>query len=130
MVEFRIIGLFGVPARLYGLVCTYEDASTDTHYQISVKNSNRTSKVFAWRFATAFGSTVPTLTVRLYNAVTGSLLLTDTTVTQASGTFEKTMDGTTWSVYNTTDKGNETTYIRYTPTVLGDNISVTAVLSQ
>jgi hypothetical protein len=131
MLDFRVIGLTGTPARIYGILCSYEDASTDSHYQPSMKHSNRTSKIFAWRFATAFGGTVPTLTIRLYNGVTGSLLLTDTTATSASGTFEKTTnDGGAWGSYNTTDKGNEVTYVRYTPTSFGDNITVVAVLSQ
>jgi hypothetical protein len=131
MFEFRMIGMTGTPARIYGVLCSYEDASTDSHYQPSLKHSSRTSKIFAWRFATAFSGTVPTLTVRLYNGVTGSLLLTDTTATSASGTFEKTTnDGGAWGAYNTTDKANETTYIRYTPASLGDNITVQAILSQ
>jgi hypothetical protein len=131
MFEFKTIGLVCLPARLYGLICSYEDSSTDSHYQPSVKHSDRTTKRFAWRFSVAFGSTVPTLTLRLYNAVTGALLLTDTTATAASGTFEKTTnDGGAWGAYDTSDKGNETTYVRYTPTSIGDNIVVYGILSQ
>lgn len=131
MFEFKIIGMTCVPSRLYGLMVSYEDNSTDSHYQPSVANSNITSKIFAWRFATAFGGTVPTLRINLYDAETGSLLLTDTTATSASGTFEKsTNNGGAWGAYNTTDKGNEDTYIRYTPSSLGDNIKVRAVLLQ
>jgi hypothetical protein len=59
------------------------------------------------------------------------LLLDDTTALQASGIFEKSInDGAAWGSYNTTDKANETTYIRYTPTVLGDDIKVRALLTQ
>jgi hypothetical protein len=66
----------------------------------------------------------------LYNAVTGDLLIDDSTVSP-DGTWEKTTDGTTWSAYGTlSDKSNETTYIRYTPASLGDNIKVRAVLTQ
>lgn len=131
MIEFRIIGPFALPNRIYSLACIFEDSSTDSHYQPSVANSSSTSNRFAWRFATAFGGTVPTLTVKIYDAITGNLLLTDTTAAQSKGTFEKsTNDGSSWSSYNTTDKANETTYIRYTPTTFGTNIKAKAILTQ
>jgi hypothetical protein len=131
MFEFKTIGTFCLPSRIYSVSCIYEDNTTDSHYQPSVAQSDRVNKRFAWRFSTAFGGTVPTLRIRLYNAVTGGLLLDDTTTTSASGTWEKsTDDGSSWVAYNTTDKANETTYIRYTPTTLGDNIKVRALLTQ
>ena len=130
MFEFRIIGPFCIPAKLYSVTVVYEDSSNDSHYQPSVANSS-TSNRFAWRFSTAFGGTVPTLTVKIYDAVTGALLLTDTTAAQSKGTFEKsTNDGSSWGSYNTTDKGNETTYIRYTPTTFGTNIKARAIITQ
>jgi hypothetical protein len=131
MYEFRIAGVTMLPARIYGLNVIYEDSSTDSHYQPSITHSSASAKRFAWRFATAFGGTVPTLTVKLYDAETGTLLLTDTTVAQAHGTFEKTTNnGIVWGSYNTMDKSNEDTYIRYTPNSLGDNIKVMALLTQ
>jgi hypothetical protein len=130
MIEFKVISETCLPARVFGLVVTYDDDATDSHYQPSVSKSSISSKIFAWRFATAFGGTVPTLTVKLYDAVSGSLLITDTTDTEASGTFQKTTDGTSWSTYDDSDKSNETTYIRYTPSSMADNIKVRAVLLQ
>ena len=127
---FRTIGLSCLPARITGLAVTYEDVSTDSHYQFSATKSDATNKRFAWRHSTAFGGTVPTLTIRLYDAVTGSLLLTDNTATPTLGTWQKATDGSTWGSYNTTDRANETTYIRYTPTTLADNINVRPVISQ
>ncbi len=130
-IEFRLIGATCIPNRVFNLCCTYEDNTTDSHYQPSVAQSSITSKRFAWRFSTAFGGTVPTLRIRLYNAETDGLILDDTTTASASGTFEKsTDDGQNWGSYNTTDKGNETTYIRYTPTSLADDIKVRALLTQ
>lgn len=130
-IEFRTIGTLCIPNRVYNICCTYEDNTTDSHYQPSVGQSSTASKVFAWRFSTSFGGTVPTLRIRLYNAETNGLLLDDTTALQASGIFEKSInDGAAWGSYNTTDKANETTYIRYTPTVLGDDIKVRALLTQ
>ena len=129
-IEFRTIGPFCLPNRMFNICCVYEDNTTDSHYQPSVTYSDASNKRFAWRFSTAFGGTVPTLRMRLYDAVTGGLLVDDTTV-GATGTWEKsTNDGSSWGAYNTTDKGNETTYIRYTPASLGDNIKVRALLTQ
>lgn len=129
-IEFRTIGALCIPNRVYNICCTYEDNTTDSHYQPSVAQSSITNKIFAWRFSTAFGSTVPTLNVKLYNAVTDTLLDEDDSVTQA-GTWEKSTDGgSNWTSYNATDKANETTYIRYTPASLGDDIKVRALLTQ
>lgn len=129
-IEFKTIGESCLPSKILGITVSYDDNTTDSHYVFSREKSSSTSKIFAWRFKTAFGSTVPTLRVSLYDDVSGGLLLTDTTTTSASGTFEKSTDGTTWTAYNTTDKGNETTYIRYTPSSLADNIIVAAYLTQ
>lgn len=130
MFEFRTIGTFSVPSRIFSVSCIYEDNTTDSHYQPSVAFSSTTNKQFAWRFSTAFGSTVPTLRVQLFNAVTGGSLVDDNTASP-TGTFEKsTNDGGSWSAYDTTDKVNDTTYIRYTPASLGDNIKVRALLTQ
>lgn len=128
-IEFKTIGESCLPARILGINLSYEDNTTDSHYAFSADKSSASSKIFAWWFKTAFGGTVPTLTVRLYDASTGGLLLTDTTATSASGTFEKSTDGTTWGAYNTTDRANTTTYIRYSPTSLADNINVEAYIT-
>lgn len=128
--EFKTISHTCLPGRVHNLCVVYEDDSTDSHYQPSIANSNITDKRFAWRFSSSFGSTVPTLRVRLYDAVSGGLLVNDTS-DSPTGTFEKsTNDGGAWGVYNTTDKANETTYIRYTPLSLGDNIKIRALLTQ
>lgn len=130
MFEFRTIGTFCIPARIFSVSCIYNDATTDSHYQPSVAQSSTSNKYFAWRFSTAFGGTVPTLRIRLYDAVTGGLLLDDTTTASAQGLWQKATDGSTFDTYNTTDKANDTTYIRYTPTSLGSGIKVRALLTQ
>jgi hypothetical protein len=129
MFEFVTIGLLGIPGRIMSLAVLYNDFSTDRHYQPSAGNTVLANKEFAWRFSDAFGSTVPTLKVQLFDAVTTGLLLEDNTATPA-GTWEKsTNGGGTWGAYNTTDKGNETTYIRYTPATLPDNIRIRSLLT-
>jgi hypothetical protein len=132
MFEFKTIGTYCIPARIYGISVIYEDQTTDSHFQPSVGQSSTTNKIFAWRFSTAFGSTVPTLYIKLYDAVTNGVLLTDDTVSSSSGIWEKSTDGgINWTTTGlTADKTNNTTYIRYTPTTLGDNIRVRALLTQ
>ncbi len=132
MFEFSTIGWYCIPARITSLTVVYDDSVTvtDSHFQPSASLSNPTNKIFAWRFATAFVGTVPALRIRLYNVANGDLLVDDSTV-NPDGTWEKATDGTTWVAYGTlADKSNETTYIRYTPASLGDNIKVRAVLTQ
>lgn len=127
--EFRTIGNLMVPARVNSLGVVYEDNGTDDHFQFSSTKSIAANKQFAWRLANAFNGNIPKLYIRLYDAVTNALLINDDTIVSASGTFEKSLDGTTWIAYDVADKVNETTYIRYTPSSLADNISVRAVLS-
>jgi len=126
--EFRVAN-FGLAARIQSLVIIYEDFNTLSNYQPSASKSDVANKRFAWFFATAFGSTVPALRVRLYDAVTGALLVDDNTAAP-TGTFERsTNDGGAWSAWNNTDRGNPQTYLRYTPASLADNIKVRAVLT-
>ena len=130
-IEFRTLGDTCLPARLLGLDIIYEDNTGDSHYAFSSDKSSAASKRFAWWFKTAFGGTVPTLTIRLYNAVTGGLLLTDDTAAHTLGTFEKSIDGgVSWIAYDSVDRANDITYIRYTPTTLADNVNVEAYITQ
>lgn len=127
--EFRTMGFTCVPARIGAMGCMYEDNATLSNYQFSASKSDAANKRFAWRFATAFGSAVPALRVRLYDAVTGGLLVDDNTGA-ATGTFERSTNaGGAWSAWNSADKGNETTYLRYTPASLADNITVRALVT-
>lgn len=128
-IEFKTIGESCLPARILGLNLSYEDNTSDSHFALSVAESSLASKQFSFWFATAFGGTVPQLYIRLYDAVTGGLLDEDDSVTQA-GTWEKSTDGVTYGSYNSTDRGNDTTYIRYTPASLADGIQVRAELTQ
>ncbi len=129
MFEFTTISLLGIPGRLMSVAVLYDDYSTEPHYQPSSGMTVEINKQFAWRFATAFGTTVPTLRVRLFDAITGGLLLDDNTTTP-TGVWEKTIDnGSNWTVYDTDDKTNEITYIRYIPATLPDNIKIRSLLT-
>lgn len=129
--EFRCLGVTNLPTRLLAIGVIYNDLSTDSHFQPSVANSNQTEKRFAWRFSAAFNTTIPRLRIRLYNAVNGAgPLIDDDTTNHTAGTWEKSTDGgSNWVAFNNTDKTNDITYIRYTPTTLGDNIRVRALLT-
>lgn len=132
MFEFYIIGMTCLPARLFKVIVTYEDGSTDSHYQLSAGLSDVTAKTFTWRFSIPFGSTVPTLKAQLFNAETGASLTSDTTLTTANGTWSKSIDGgSNWIAYNSDDKANDITYIRYTSTSgTTDGVRVRALLTQ
>lgn len=128
MFEFRTITQVMIPARIMVCGVIYTGMSSDSHYQPSVTHSDPAAKRFAWRFSSAFGSTVPTLYLRLYDAVTGALLLTDNTAAP-TGTFEKSTDGgSSWVAWTNADKTNDITYLRYTPASLADGVNVRANL--
>ena len=129
MFEFTTISLLGIPGRLMSVAVLYEDYSTDPHYQASAGKTVVGSKQFSWRFATAFGTTVPTLRVRIFDAVTGGLLIDDNTATPTGVWAKSTDSGANWGAYDTADKSNNLTYIRYTPATLPDNIRVRSLLT-
>jgi hypothetical protein len=132
MFEFYTIGMTCLPARLFKVIVTYEDGATDSHYQLSSGLSDITAKTFTWRFSHPFGGTVPTLEVLLFNTETGASLSGDTTLTTSNGTWSKSINGgSSWVAYDTDDKINDNTYIRYTSTSSStDDIRVRAVLNQ
>ena len=128
-IEFRTIGEVCMPSRILAVNVSYEDNAGLDNYVWSEAKSSSASKIFAFYFKTAFGSTVPTLRINLIDTDTWGLILTDTTTASANGVWEKTTDWTTWTTYNTTDRANSTTYIRYTPTSIADNIKVTPIIT-
>lgn len=132
MCEFRTIGWTCVPARILGAGVVFEDIDTDSHFEFSHGETVPASRIFAWRHSVAFGAVVPPLKIQLYDATDAeavTLLVTDTTSTSASGTWERSTDGTAWSAWSNTDKTNDTTYVRYTLTSLAGNPAVRCILS-
>lgn len=127
MFEFRTIGTLQIPARILNCGCIYTDSSGLSNYLLSDK-SDPTAKQFVFYFATAYGGTVPTLRIRIYDGVTGSLLVDDDSSTP-TGTWAKSTDGTTFGSYNSTDRANDTTYIRYTPASLADDVVARPVIT-
>lgn len=125
--EFQMLGTcWGLPGRLLSFTVIYDDLLIQSNHQPSVAFT--TDKTFAWRFSATYSSTLPALRVRLYNTTNNQLLLDDNTASP-EGTFEKTINGVTWSTWDNLDKTNETTYIRYTPPSLMDGIKIRAILT-
>ncbi len=130
MFEFRIIGPMSLSAKIYAFSVTYEDDSTDDHFRFSMDRSSSVNNLFVWKFVKGFGTNVPALAVKLYDAVTNTLLLKDFTTNGSYGVWQKSTDGClTWSAYSSSDKSNETTYIRYAPTSLSYNVKIRSVLT-
>lgn len=128
-IAFDIMGEICVPTRIYSIAVTYEDGAQDSHYQPSLTKSSATSQRFAWRQVASWGSNIPNLRIRLYNADTGNLVLDDNQAASAYGTFEYSTDGTNWNAWSASADtiGN---YIRYTATSLPLNITIRALLTQ
>jgi hypothetical protein len=129
MFELDVLGDVCISPRIYAVSCTYEDGSQDSHYQPSLTKSVAASRIIAWRQVAAWGTNIPNLQIRLYNAETGFLVLDDTVTASASGTFEYSTDGTNWLPWSASADlvGN---YIRYTATTLPNNITIRALLTQ
>ena len=126
---FNTIGTFSIPTRIFGFSVVYEDESTDSHYLPSVNESSVTNKQFAYQQILAFGTNIPELRIRIYNAATNGLVLDDNTTLEASGTFEYSANGVTWSPWDDT-QDNVGYYIRYTAASLPNNIKVRVLLTQ
>ena len=128
MLEFRIMNPTCIPGRVTRVAFEGTGSISDSHFQFSQNLTNLASKQFAFRYSTAFGTTVPTLYIRIYDAVTNALLVTDNSASP-TGTWEKTIDGgSNWTAFNTTDRANEITYFRYTPYSIADNVNVMPVV--
>lgn len=130
MFSFKTIGETCVPARIMGLTLTYEDNNTDSHYTPSVGNSSIATNIFAYRQGSAWGSTIPNLRIRLFNALTGVAIVDDDITTSAFGVFQySSNNGGTWNSWNSSADtvGN---YIRYVATSLPSGVRVRALLTQ
>ena len=129
-IAFDILGEICVPTRIYSICCTYEDSSQDSHYQPSLSKSSTASKIFAWKQVTAWGSNIPNLRLKLFDASTENELLNDTVNLSSYGTWEYSTNGTSWSPWSSPADavGN---FIRYTATSFGySGVTVRALLTQ
>jgi hypothetical protein len=130
MIELDTMGETCVPTRIFAVGCTYEDGSQDSHYLPSVTKSSAPSKIFAWQQILSWGSNIPNLELKLFDASTNLLIFSDTTSAAAYGTWQYSTDGNTWLAWdNTQDVVGY--YIRYTATSFGySGVTVRALLTQ
>lgn len=129
-ISFKIIGTTCLPARILGLSLVYEDNSTDGHYQPSVNKSSITTNTFAYRQSILWSSNIPNMRIRMYNAVTGSLILDDNILSSAYGVWEySSNDGSSWNTWDIAQDvvGN---YIRYTASSLPNSTKIKVLLTQ
>ena len=129
-IAFDIMGELCVPTRIYSICCTYEDSSQDSHYQPSLSKSSTASKIFAWKQVSAWGTDIPDMRLRLYDASTEVELLNDTVNLSSYGTWEYSTSGTSWSPWSS-PADNVGNFIRYTATGFGySGVTVRALLTQ
>lgn len=130
-IVFSILGYTCVSAQISRLLVAWEDGnSTDSHYEPLVTKSDIANRRFAYRQGTAWGSNIPRMRIRLYNAATGGLELDDDTTTHAFGTFEYSDDGgSIWKAWDVT-KDTVGYYIRYTANSLTAGLTIRALLTQ
>jgi hypothetical protein len=129
-IAFDIMGEICTPTRIYSITCLYEDTNQDSHYQPSLSKSSTASKIFAWKQVSSWGSNIPNMRIRLYDASNNTLLLDDNVTSSSYGTWQYSTDGTNWSSWSAAQDtiGN---YIRYTATGFGySGVTVRALLTQ
>jgi hypothetical protein len=126
MLEFRTC-IGNVSSGRVTRIAIEGSAANDTHFQFSVSYSDVATSKFAWRYCAAFDGTVPLLYIRVYDGITAALILSDDSVTQ-DGTWEKSTDGSSWGAFDTNDRTNETTYLRWTPVSDLGNVNALPVL--
>jgi hypothetical protein len=127
---FKTIGTYCIPARIINIAVTFEDNGTDSHYEPSVLRSSLTGNTFAYRQSILWSSAIPNLRIRLYNTADNSLILNDTVLLSASGTWEySSNNGATWNAWlSSADAvGN---YIRYVANTLPSNTRIRALITQ
>jgi len=125
---FRCIGLSSVPSRIYCVGVTYNDFTSLANYVFSANFSSAANKQFAFYFKTAYGGTLPPLRIVIKDTDAGTTLVDDNT-TSPTGTWEKSTDGgSNWVAWTNADRANATTYLRYTPASISDNVKATPTL--
>ena len=129
-IAFNILGEICIPTKIYSISCVYEDGSQDFHYLPSVSKSSVASKIFAWQQVVLWGTNIPDLRIKLFDASTNLEIFNDTVNGSSFGTWEYSLNGTSWFSWDNTQDaiGN---YIRYTATGFGySGVTVRAILSQ
>jgi hypothetical protein len=131
-IVFSTIGLTCIPDKVYGIRMSYFSDGiplSTPFYEPSLKHSDVSSQIFAWRQIYEFVDNIPNLNIDIYNVSGNTLLLTDNTDTPVNGVWEYSSDnGNNWSGF-TSSANTIDNYIRYTPnSSLGTGINVKPIL--
>jgi hypothetical protein len=129
-IEFKLLGIIGVPPILHSLCLTYEDDTTDSHYEPSISKSNIGNRIFAWRQSSFWPSDIPPLKIQIQNITTNTNILEDNTNSQSSGIWEYSDDnGVSWNSWDST-ANNIGNYIRYTANSLPSSVKTRVSITQ
>jgi hypothetical protein len=129
-IEFKVLGIVGIPPILHSLCFTYEDNNTDSHYEPSISKSSIGNRIFAWRQANFWLSNIPPLKIKIQNVSTNTTILEDDTNSQVSGVWEYSDDnGVTWNTWDNT-ANNIGNYIRYTANSLPSSVKTRVSITQ
>ena len=105
--EFRVLNT-AFPARVTRVCFEGTGSTSITNFQFSQAKTVIASKQFAFRNSSALG-VATTLYMRIYDAVTNSLLVSDTT-SSPTGKWEYATDGTTWIGFSSQGSGATVTF--------------------
>ena len=129
---FKTIGNNCIPSKIYGITMSYYSNETPislTFYEPSLKFSNVSSQIFAWRQSNEFVEEIPNLNINIYNASSNILLLSDNVSGSTNGVWEySSNEGVTWNTFSYS-ANSINNYIRYTPnSSLGSGIKVKPII--
>jgi hypothetical protein len=127
--SYKVAGNTCLTNKIYGFSLIYEDDRTDSNYSPSVSKSNLTNRIFAWRQEKSWFGNIPDLKIRLYNATNNNIVYYDTVSTSASGTWQYSVDGTTWLAWDST-ADNIGNYIRYVADFIPNGIKLRVGLNR
>ena len=129
-IAFKIAGLTCIPNKINSIQVIYENDSQDSHYQPSLTFSSTANRQFAWKQVVAWGSAIPTMRIRLFDADLGTTLLDDNSFSGSYGVWQySSTSGSSWDAWssNADSVGN---YVRYTANSLSNNVTVRVLLTQ
>lgn len=87
-IAFKIAGLTCIPNKINSIQVIYENDSQDSHYQPSLTFSSTANRQFAWKQVVAWGSAIPTMRIRLFDADLGTTLLDDNSFSGSYGVWQ------------------------------------------
>lgn len=131
-ITFQTIGNNCIPTKIYGITMSYysnEPPKSLTFYEPSLKFSNISNQIFAWRQIAEFVNQIPNLNINVYNVNSNTLLLTDNVSGSTNGVWEySSNEGVNWNTFSYS-ANSINNYIRYTPnSSLGSGIKIKPII--